>query len=58
MADEKAAPRRGSGDYYRERAQEMLRQADQAVTEDARAQLLKLAEQWHRLAQKIEQPNW
>jgi len=52
------AERHGSGDYYRERAQDMLRQAEQAATDEARAQLLKLADQWHRLAQKVEQPNW
>ena len=48
----------GSAGYYRARARDMLRQAEQAASEDARAQFLKLADQWHRLAQKVEQPSW
>ena len=45
-------------EFYKERALEMIAQAENATTEEARAQFLKLAEHWHRLAQTVELPNW
>lgn len=44
--------------YYREKAQEMLKQAEAAATPQAKAELIALAENWHRLAQTLEEPNW
>jgi len=50
--------RPGSPDYYRERAREMIKQAEGAPSEDARSQFLILAGQWERLAEIIEHPHW
>jgi len=50
--------RPGSPEYYRERAREMIQQADEAPSETARAQLLILAGQWERLAETVEHPHW
>ena len=50
--------RPGTPDFYREQAREMLRQADLAASEQARAAFLGLAEHWHRLAQQAENPSW
>ena len=50
--------RPGSPDHYREKAREMLKQADAAPIGIARAQFLMLAEQWERLAQTVEHPHW
>jgi len=44
--------------FYRAKAQEMLKRAEQAATDEARSDFLMLAEHWHRLAQSIEQPNF
>jgi len=52
------AEKPSSRNFYRERAQDCLKQADQATTDQARAEFLKLAEHWHRLAQKIETSDW
>jgi len=52
------AERLSAGDFYRERAQDCLKQADQATTDQAKTEFLRLAEHWHRLAQKIETSNW
>ena len=48
----------GTPDFYREQAKEMLRQAEHAASEQARASFLGLADHWHRLAQQAENPNW
>ena len=48
----------GSPDYYRERAAEMLKQAEDAVSEEARTTFLELAASWDRMAQLVERPNW
>jgi len=48
----------GSPTFYKEKAQELLDQAGRAATEEARTELLTLAEQWQRLAQRAEHPNW
>ena len=57
MAEEQLA-RPGSPDYYRERAREMIKQAETAPSGDVRSQLLMLAEQWERLAETVEHPHW
>lgn len=51
-------PRPGSIEFYRERARESLRQAEQATTDEAKASFLALAEHWQRLAQAVEHPSW
>lgn len=51
-------PRPGSTEFYRERARESLRQAEQATTDEAKASFLALAEHWQRLAQAVERPSW
>jgi hypothetical protein len=56
VEDKPAIP--GTPDFYRAQAKEMLRQADQAGSEQARAAFLGLAEHWHRLAQQAENPSW
>ncbi|MBW8732935.1 MAG: hypothetical protein JF571_01250 [Asticcacaulis sp.] len=56
MSHEGARP--GSVEFYRQRAMESLRQAEQATTEEAKASFLALAEHWQRLAQAIENPSW
>ena len=48
----------GSPAYYREKAQELLKKAERAPTEEARTHYLVLSEHWHRLAQSAERPNW
>jgi len=45
-------------EYYKEKAAEALRQAKEVTSEEARVQLLALAEHWQRLAQAAEHPNW
>jgi hypothetical protein len=54
--DKPAIP--GTPDFYREQAKEMLRQAEQAASEQARASFLGLADHWYRLAQQAEHPSW
>ena len=50
---------RGHGQRVeRAQAKEMLRQAEHAASEEARASLLGLADHWHRLAQQAENPHW
>ncbi|HET7085277.1 MAG TPA: hypothetical protein VFI23_10940 [Rhizomicrobium sp.] len=56
MAEQPARP--GSPGYFREKAKEMLKQAEAAPDGIARAQFLVLAEQWRRLAETIEHPHW
>jgi len=48
----------GSPALYRERAAKLLKQAETAPNEATRAELVLLAEHWHRLARTIESPNW
>lgn len=48
----------GSPEFYRERAEVMRKQAEAVQSPEAKSQLLKLAEQWERLAQTVEHPNW
>ena len=55
---EQQPTRPGSPDYYRERARDMIKQADEAPSDAARSQLLILAGQWERLAETIEHPHW
>ncbi len=50
--------RPGSADYYRERARSMLKLADEAASDEARASLIMLAASWEELAQQIEHPGW
>lgn len=59
MTSESARPARpGSPDYYRERARSMLKLADEAASEEARASLIMLAASWEELATQIEHPSW
>jgi hypothetical protein len=46
-----------AGQYYRERAREMLKKAKQSHTKAARKQFLALAEHWDRLAQSVNYPT-
>jgi hypothetical protein len=48
----------GTPEFYREKADSMLKQAQAVQSYEARAELLKLAEQWERLAQIVGHPNW
>ncbi len=48
----------GTPEFYRERAEVMRKQAQAVRSPEAKAQLLKLAEHWERLAQTVEHPNW
>ena len=57
MSDELQA-RPGSVEFYRERAKDSLKQAEQATSDEARASFLALAEHWQRLAQSLEKPGW
>lgn len=57
MSDDLQA-RPGSVEFYRARARDSLRQAEQATSEEARASFLALAEHWQRLAQSVEKPSW
>jgi hypothetical protein len=50
--------RPGSVEFYRERARDSLKQAEQATSDEARASFLALAEHWQRLAQSLEKPGW
>ena len=59
MDKEEARPvRAGTPEYYRERARAMLRLADDAASEEARASLIILAASWEELAKQLEHPNW
>jgi hypothetical protein len=59
MHKETAHPARvGSPEYYRERARAMLRLADDAASEEARASLIMLAANWDELANQLEHPGW
>ena len=46
-----------SRDYYRERAGQMLKRAQNAQTPEMRVELLSLADHWERRAQTSEHPN-
>jgi len=48
----------GTPEFYRDRAEVMRTQAQAVQSPEAKAQLLKLAEHWERLAQTVENPNW
>lgn len=48
----------GTPEFYRQKAQTMLMQAETVQSPEAKAQLLKLAEHWERLAHTIEHPSW
>lgn len=50
--------RPGSVEFYRDRARDSLKQAEQATSDEARASFLALAEHWQRLAQSLEKPGW
>jgi hypothetical protein len=59
MDKETAHPARaGSPEYYRERARTMLKLADDAASEEARASLIMLAASWEELAKQLEHPGW
>ena len=59
MAEQDMRPARpGSPEYYRERARSMLKLADEAASEEARASLVMLAASWEQLANQIEHPGW
>lgn len=48
----------GTPEYYRERAAEMLKKAQEAGTDEAKTVFRTLAESWDRMAQQVERPNW
>jgi hypothetical protein len=48
----------GSPEYYRARAAEMLKRAEDAASEDARLSFIQLASNWQMLAQTLEEPSW
>ena len=50
--------RPGSPDFYRKRAAEMQRLAEQAASSEARLSFLSLANAWGQLAQQVEHPGW
>jgi hypothetical protein len=50
--------RPGSPEYYRERARAMLKLADEAASDEARASLIMLAAGWEDLANQLEHPSW
>jgi hypothetical protein len=59
MTEENTRPvRPGSAEYYRERARTMLKLADEAASNEARASLIMLAASWEELANQIEHPGW
>jgi hypothetical protein len=51
-------PVEGSPEYYRARAAEMLKRAEDAASEDARLSFIQLAANWQTLAQTLEEPSW
>jgi len=59
MDKEEAHPARvGTPEYYRERARAMLKLADDAGSDEARASLIILAASWEELAKQLEHPGW
>lgn len=59
MDKEEAHPvRAGTPEYYRERARAMLKLADDAGSDEARASLIILAASWEELAKQLEHPSW
>ena len=54
----KKPPLEGTPEFYRDRAGVMRSQAEAVQSPEAKAQLLKLAEHWERLAQTVEHPSW
>jgi len=59
MKEEDTRPvRPGSPEYYRERARTMLKLADEAASDEARASLIMLAASWEELANQLEHPHW
>jgi len=59
MTQENGRPvRPGSPEYYRERARTMLKLADEAASDEARASLIILAASWEELANQVEHPGW
>lgn len=55
MTDKPAEPH--DPGYFREKAREMLKRADQAVSEDDRQAFRALAEQYERLALVAKRPH-
>ena len=56
MADRGPA-RTASADYYRKKAQGLLKKAQKRACLRRRLHYLVLADRWHRLAQSAEHPN-
>jgi len=52
------ANRSGSPVFYREQAAILLKKAEAAASDDAKANFLSLAAHWHRLAEQAENPSW
>jgi hypothetical protein len=57
VTDKDTAPAPHDPDYFREKAREMLKQADQAITEDDRQAFRALAEQYEQLAKVAVRPH-
>ena len=56
--DSSQPARPGSADYYRERARSMLKLAEDAASQEARASLIMLAASWEELANQLDHPSW
>ena len=57
MTDKDTQPAPHEPDYFREKAREMLKQADEAITEDDRQTFRALAEAYERLAKVAVRPH-
>ena len=57
MTDKDAAPAPHDPDYFREKARAMLKQADQAISEEDRQAFRTLAEQYEKLAKVAVRPH-
>ena len=57
MTDKETQPAPHEPDYFREKAREMLKQADQAITEEDRQTFRALAEQYEQLAKVAVRPH-
>ena len=57
MTDKDAAPAPHDPDYFREKARAMLKQADQAISEEDRQAFRTLAAQYEKLAKVAVRPH-
>ena len=57
VTDRDTVPAPHDPEYFREKAREMLKQADQAITEEDRQAFRALAEQYEQLAKVAVRPH-